>query len=299
MSDILSIGECMVEFARESDGRYGLRYGGDTLNAAVYAVRAGARAAYATALGTDPYSDAIAALCAAEGVGTDGVLRVADRMPGLYVIETDAAGERSFWYWRSASAAKLLFELPETPSVVTAMRGARIVYFSGITLSIYSEAGRAVFHSALAAAREAGARIAFDGNYRPRGWGGDRLEARRVFERFLPLVDIILPTQDDEAALWDDVDAGATLARLKAYGIGEIVIKLGPDGALVAAPEGECLVPVPERVAPVDTTAAGDSFSGAYLAARLGGAKPADAAAAGHRMAAHVIRHRGAIVPRA
>ena len=49
----------------------------------------------------------------------------------------------------------------------------------------------------------------------------------------------------------------------------------------------------------VDTTAAGDSFAGAYLAARLGGAAPAVAAAAGNRLAARVVQHRGAVIDRA
>ena len=108
MSELLAIGECMVEFARESDGRYGLRYGGDTLNTAIYARRAGAAAGYATALGDDPYSDGIRALCAQERIDGAAMLRVPGRMPGLYVIETDAGGERSFHYWRDRAPAREL-----------------------------------------------------------------------------------------------------------------------------------------------------------------------------------------------
>ncbi len=55
---------------------------------------------------------------------------------------------------------------------------------------------------------------------------------------------------------------------------------------------------MPERVSPVDTTAAGDSFAAGYLAARLRGEAPAAAARAGHRLAAVVITHPGAIIPR-
>jgi 2-dehydro-3-deoxygluconokinase len=49
---------------------------------------------------------------------------------------------------------------------------------------------------------------------------------------------------------------------------------------------------------PVDTTAAGDSFNAGYLAARINGAMPRDAAAAGHRLAGAVIMAPGAVIPK-
>jgi 2-dehydro-3-deoxygluconokinase len=299
MVDFLSIGECMVEFAREPDGRYGRRFGGDTLNTAIYAARSGVNTGYAMALGNDPYSSSIRALCKTEGVDDATILTVKGRMPGLYLIETDDHGERSFFYWRERAPARELFELPGHERVVAAMKAAKIIYFSGITLSLYSPAGLATFHAALTEARAGGTRIAFDGNFRPSGWGGDAANARPVFARFLALVDIALPSFDDEVALWDDSSPQATLKRLAGYGIGEIALKNGPQGALLANAAGETAVPVPEWIEPVDTTAAGDSFGGAYLAARLKDEAPEAAALAGHRMAGHVIRYRGAVVPRA
>jgi 2-dehydro-3-deoxygluconokinase len=89
------------------------------------------------------------------------------------------------------------------------------------------------------------------------------------------------------------------VARLKAFGIAEIVVKNGPNSALIAAAGRSEFIPVPEVVVPVDTTAAGDSFNAGYLAARLSDKAPAEAAAAAHQLAAQVIRHRGALMPRA
>ena len=299
MTTAVSIGEVMVELKRQPDGRFALAFGGDSFNTAVYLARCGIDTAYATALGDDRWSDETVALAEVEGIETSAILRVPGRLPGLYLIETDAAGERTFFYWRETSPARDLFTLPGADAVEQAIRAARLVYVSGITLSLYDEAGLERLFTALAAARDAGAHVAFDSNYRPRGWRGDAIRARRVMARALDLATIALPTFDDERALWGDAAPEASLDRLAGHGIAEALVKLGPEGARIAHHGRRETVAPPERLDPHDTTAAGDSFNAAYLAARLAGADPAQAALAGHRLAGIVIRHPGAIAPRA
>jgi 2-dehydro-3-deoxygluconokinase len=296
---VICVGEVMVELSRGPDGRYGMAFGGDTFNTAVYLARAAIPTAYATAMGDDPYSDALMALATAEGVGGDLIARVPGRMPGLYLIETDAKGERKFFYWRETSPARELFELENWAATCESLLAARMVYFSGVTLSLYSNTGLGRFLAVLELARKQGVTIAFDGNFRPRGWKGDLARTRTVFTEALKRVDIALPTFEDEAMLWGDANPEATVKRLQAFGIGEIVVKNGSENALVADSNGHEFVPVPQVVEPVDTTAAGDSFNAAYLAARLNGQGPIPSAALAHGLAAEVIRHRGAIMPRA
>jgi 2-dehydro-3-deoxygluconokinase len=233
MARAVSIGEVMVELARGPDGRFALGFGGDTFNTAVYLARLGVDTAYATALGEDPYSDGIIARTADEGVSTELVLREPGRAPGLYLIETDKKGERTFHYWRDTSPARELFELPGWERVAEAIVTADLVYFSGITLSLYSNAGIGRLLATLEYARKRGAKIAFDSNYRPRGWKSDEARARAVFAEALTRVDIALPTFEDEARLWGDADPVATVERLRGFGIGEIVVKNGSKAALV------------------------------------------------------------------
>lgn len=293
------VGEVLIEMARGTDGRFSLSCGGDTFNTAVYLARAGINVAFATALGDDSYSDSIMALAAAEGVSRELILRVPGRLPGLCVIENGPAGTRSFRYWRDNAPARDLFELADWMQVAEGVMSARLIYFSGVTLSLYSNNALGRFLALLEAARAQGAKIAFDGNFRPHGWRGDLARTRTVFIEALKRVDIALPAFDDEAVLWGDPSPESTVARLQAFGIAEIVVKNGPNSALVATSGGQEFVPVPEVMVPVDTMAAGDGFNAGYLAARLTGTEPAKAANAAHRLAADVIRHRGAFVPRA
>jgi 2-dehydro-3-deoxygluconokinase len=295
------VGEVLIELARGADGRFALSCGGDTFNTAVYLARAGVDVGFATALGDDPYSDSIMALAAAEGVSVSGhlVFRASGRVPGLCLIDNGSSGERSLRYWREGAPARDLFELPDWMQLAQELIAARLIYFSGITLSLYSNIGLGRFLALLEAARQQGTKVAFDGNFRPRAWKGDLARTRTVFIETLKRVDIALPTFDDEAVLWGDPSPEATLARLQAFGITEVVVKNGPNSALVAAAGLEEFVPVPEVMVPVDATAAGDGFNAGYLAARLAGIDPAQAASAAHRLAGDVIRHPGAFVPRA
>jgi len=295
---VVAVGDVMIELARGGDGRFGIGCGGDTFNTAVYLARAGSEVAYATALGDDPYSEGILALAAAENVGRDLMLRVPRRLPGLYLVDNDPSGARRLFHWGDAAPARDLFELDEWSRIAEGLIGARLVYFTGITLSLYSNVGLGRFLAVLEMARKAGARIAFDGNFRPRGWKGDVTRARTVFIETLKRVDLALPTFDDEAILWGDPSPESTVDRLQAFGIPEVVVKNGPNSALVATGDRREHVPVPEVVEPVDAMAAGDGINAGYLAARLTGTAPLDAALAAHKLAGQVIRHRGAIMPR-
>lgn len=297
MGGMAAIGECMIELSPRAAGLFSLGFGGDTLNTAVYLARLGVGIDYLTALGDDPFSERMLEAWRAEGVGTRLVPRLAGRLPGLYVIEIDSAGERRFSHWRDRAPARELFALPQTPGIVAAMNGYDVIYLSGISLSLYGEAGRAVLFQGLDAARAAGARIVFDGNYRARNWAAPG-EARAAMRDMLQRTDVALTSFDDEQAVHGDADVDATIRRLRDLGIGEIVVKRGAEGCMVVDADGVHSLPATPQGSIVDTTAAGDSFNAAYLAARQAGQSELQAAAAGHRLAGAVICHPGAIIPR-
>lgn len=298
--EIVSFGECMLELQGQAFGTMRQTFGGDTLNTAVYLARcadpARLRVQYATALGDDPLSAGLLARWSAEGIAVDLVQRLPGRLPGLYLIDVDPSGERHFLYWRDQSAAKSYFEAVTTP-LEQALDRIDALYFSGISLAILPPAGRARLLAAAAALRARGGTVVFDNNYRPRLWP-DATVAREAFAQALAVAGIALVTLDDEALRLGRALDESLLADTLALPVPELVVKRGALPTLVRLAGAAPLAVETERVARViDTTAAGDSFAGAYLAARLGGA-PADAAArAGNRLAARVVQHPGAVIP--
>lgn len=294
---IACVGECMVELSHRDDGLMGLSYGGDTLNTAVYMSRLGLDVDYVTALGDDPYSDEMIARWRSEGLGTGFVIRAKDRMPGLYAIRTDGKGERSFYYWRDRAPARDLFGFPEFRALRERLLGADFIYLSGITLSLYSPADRADLYALLDAQRQRGGKVMFDTNHRAQCWTSDD-EARAVYTDMLRQVDLSLPTIEDEITIFGDGDAAECAARHHDLGVAEVAVKMGQDGCYVSRDGVTERVPLPERRQAQDTTGAGDAFNAAYLAARLKGREPNQAAAFAHSIAGEVILHPGAIIPR-
>lgn len=319
-------GECMLELRGTAFGPMTQGYGGDTLNTAVYLARlAGPRVAvqYATALGDDGLSTGLVDRWATQGVGVDLVRRLPGRLPGLYLIEVDARGERRFSYWRDSAAARAYFDTDAATPLEDEPLPCDWLYVSGISLAILPAAGRARLFALADRLRAAGGRVVFDNNFRPRLWpqAGD---ARAAYDAAFARADIALLTLDDHQA-WlgfgrGPVDEVAALAHAWSLPVPELVVKRGAAETLwrlaeastglttgpttdattsvVANPSmGWQAVPTEPVARVVDTTAAGDAFAGAYLARRVLGAPPAASVAAGNRLGARVVQHPGAVIP--
>ena len=294
---IASIGEPMIELARSPQGplSYDRRYGGDTLNTAVYLARLlkpeTARIHYVTRLGDDPLSDWMIKGFVSEGIDCSLIARVKDRRPGLYMIDTDERGERSFSYWRSEAPARQLFE---EPGLAGQLSSADAIYTSGITLAILSEVGRERLIGLMHRLKSAGRIAAFDANYRPRLWS-DRNVAASWVRQAMAAATHVLPSSDDLDAIFarerkpeDWVDE---LARM---GADEIVVKTG--GGPVHTRQGS--ITLEKMNQPRDTTGAGDSFNAGYLAARISGASVLESVTRAHALASRVIQYPGAVIAR-
>ena len=294
---LLSVGECMVELSPTASGEYLRGFAGDTFNTAWYARRLlpdDWSVAFGTCIGTDAVSDEMATFIAGEGLATAALRRVPDRTVGLYMISL-REGERSFSYWRGQSAAKCLAD--DTDWLAATLHERNIIHFSAITLAILSPDRRHAFCAAVRFARANGSLITFDTNLRPRLWAGaDDMRAGVMLGA--SVADIVLPSFDEETALWGDQTAADTIARYTQAGATSVVVKDG-GGPVTLWSQGKgtrkhAATPV---VQVVDTTAAGDSFAGGFLAHLAMGQTEDVAVQQAMALAARVIQARGALVP--
>jgi 2-dehydro-3-deoxygluconokinase len=257
---------------------------------------------YVTALGTDNFSEEMLAAWQQEQIHTDLIQRMDNKLPGLYFIETDSTGERTFYYWRNDAAARFWLTSPAADEICQRLEKFDYLYLSGISLAILDSASRQRLLQLLRACRANGGKVIFDNNYRPRLWQSKQ-ETQEAYRAMLACTDIAFLTLDDEDMLWGEKPLEQVIDRTQALGVSEIIIKRGADSCIVWEKDGfeAHQYDVPAVKLPkdkvVDTTAAGDSFSAGYLAVRLIGGSAHDAAVRGHLTASTVIQYRGAIIP--
>jgi 2-dehydro-3-deoxygluconokinase len=291
---IVVVGEGMLELSPRSDGGWNLGHGGDTLNTAIHLARSGCEVAFFSAIGTDDFSETLRSAWRAEGIDDTLLIGDPDRTAGLYAIQVDASGERSFSYWRGQSAARHMFELPQSEACSAAAATADLLVFSLISLAILPRAGRDALFDLARQVRSNGGRVAFDGNYRPRLWDS-QAQAAAARDAAIAVSDIGLPTLDDERALSGLNDADSVARHWQTLGCAEVVVKLGSLGCLL--PDGSLCAP-DAVLQPVDTSGAGDAFNAAYLASRTRRLSCEASARQGHLLAGWSVMRFGAIPPR-
>ena len=294
MPDIVCLGEPMIEFNRQppaKDGRvYWLEgHGGDTSNCAVAAARQGASAGYITAIGGDPFGDALMRLWADESVDTSAVIRRSDAPTGIYFVTHSERGHE-FTFFRTGSAASRLTkaEIPEDY-----IARAKFFEASAISQAISDGANEAVLH-AMALAKKHNVAIAYDTNLRLRLWPLEK--ARPAIEAACRGADVVFTSDEEAAALWGQKEADAVADAVLAFGPAAVVVKQGGKGALVATRARREQIAA-HKVNVVDATGAGDTFAGAFLARRLAGDDVFAAARYANAAAALKTEGYGAVAP--
>lgn len=297
MQKIVLMGECMLELRQAKDGLMNQSFAGDTFNTAVYMKRTFAEQdiAFMTAVGQDTISQQMVCACSAENLNNQHIFAKSDRNPGIYLVQTDDQGERSFLYWRDSSAAKQVMQFVDQ-SAIDELCKSDLFFFSGISIAILEPQDRAAFWAMLAQLKEAGVKIGFDPNYRPRLWNSAD-EAKAEFAKAYAASDIMMPGVDDFKQLYNIETLEDILAFCQPFNITELVLKNGPESVYCQLDGKLTHVAITPVTNVVDTTSAGDSFNGVYLGARLAGQDIESSVNLASAAAGIVIQHPGAIAP--
>jgi len=292
--DVVALGEAMVEFnqTRAGEPHFLQGFGGDTSNAAIAAARAGARAAYLTRLGADQFGDALMGLWRREGVDVSAVDRDTTCPTGIYFVTHGARGHE-FTYLRAGSAASRIGPDWLDGPAAGAIRSARVLHLSGISLAISASACDAGFE-AMRQARAAGTLVSFDSNLRLKLWPLPRAAA--CIAQAVGLCDLFLPSLEDMQSMTGLKEPDAIVDWGHAHGARSVVLKLGSDGALTSNGKRREWVPG-RRVAVVDATGAGDCFCGNLLARLARGDDLFAAARYANAAAALSVQGFGAVAP--
>ena len=297
MTKVFLLGECMVELRKAEANTLIQSFAGDTYNTAVYLKRSfiDIQTSYVTAIGKDSISDEMLAAFESEELDTRFVFREQNRVPGLYLIDTDEHGERSFTYWRDTSAAKKVVQHIDD-DVLSYLAGGDVLFFSGVSLAVIDAEDREKFWQQVNYLSSVGVKIIFDPNYRPRMWQSPQ-QAKEEFEKAFTAANMLLPGIEDFEQLYG-IDSVSKLTQfLAGFDIEEVIIKNG-SASVTSIVKGELqehsITPVTNVV---DTTSAGDAFNGAYLGARLIGQNVSRAIEFASAAAGFVIQHKGAITP--
>ncbi|MEG3768263.1 sugar kinase [Alteromonas sp. 14N.309.X.WAT.G.H12] len=298
MTSLLCIGEGMLELRPQQARQFKCGYAGDTLNAAIYAKRINPdlTVSFLTGIGQDPYSADFITFCQQESLNTKLLLTSKTANLGIYAIATDDAGERSFYYWRKGSAATQLMNLIDEYGGKEAIDVPSMVFFSGLALGFLSDGDKPRLLQLIEYFKDKGSQIAFDPNYRPMLWKSPAHTIEWLNFAY-EVSDLILPGLDEHQVLFGHQTAEEVAEYMSRFEFDELIIKCGDEGVKGYDKTGlvhhQPFNPAPTQI---DSTAAGDSFAGTYLAKRLCHCSMAEGMKQADSVARFVVQHSGAIV---
>ena len=272
--DIVCMGEAMVEFTRmnrsKGEALYIRGLGGDTSNCAISAARQGVKVAYLSAVGDDQFGKIAIDTWLTEGIDVSQVFVDPNSPTGIYFIDPAPEG-RNFTYYRAGSAASRMSSISSSQTILSR---TAILHLSAITQAISIAPNEPSFE-AIDIVKKNGGRISYDTNLRLNLWGLE--EARRVINKTLTQADILLPSLD-EAQILTGLDNKEDILNFYLQFEPEILaLKCGSEGAIVIFEGRKEYIPA-LNVNAIDTSGAGDTFAGAFLAQIIQGESPFEAA---------------------
>lgn len=281
--DVITIGRSSIDlYGSQIGGRledmasFRKAVGGSPANIAIGAARLGLRAGFCTRVGDEHMGRAIREQMIREGVDPTGIIVDPNRLSALVVLGVRDDETFPHIFYRENCADMALCTDDIDPAFI---RRAKTIVVTGTHLS--TETTAAACRKAIDIARENGARIALDIDYRPNLWGlagHDAGEERFVassnvtehLRAVLPLFDLVVGTEEEWHIAGGDTDTRAALVNARAVTDATFVLKRGPMGGSVipgAIPDDldDAVGGRRFTIQVHNTLGAGDAFMGGFL----------------------------------
>ena len=294
------LGECMIELngdissLENKSSKMQINFGGDTYNSAIYFSRLAnnkTNTFYSTALGNDSFSRKMILRFKNEKIKCDYVRTDGENPPGLYSIEINEIGERSFSYWRDQSPSKYIFLGSKGKKLAREIKNADIFYYTGISAGILdTKQKKDLIHIGSTAVT-----CGFDFNYRSQ-LHNDKKVSQLLFKEISENVDINFVSFDDVKELFDIKNPYEVFEILNDKK--NLILIRYKDSIIFKNKQQEIkTVKVPHGEV-VDTTAAGDAFNGSFLALINNDKNISieENILKSHSVTREVIKHKGAII---
>lgn len=262
--DIVCLGELLIDMFPAELGRslievsaWQPKPGGAPANVAVAAQRLGAESAFIGKVGDDAFGHYLTGVLEHEGVDVRGMRYDSEARTAMAFVAKPDENSYDILFYRNPGADMRL-QADELDREL--LQSARALHFGSI--SLIQEPSRSATLEALRIARQAGALISFDVNYRPDLWSRD--SARERVLATIPLVDLLKVNEIEVELLTGSGDPDTASKSLMALGPQLCVVTMGPDGSYFRVTGGGEYVP-PFRVNTVDATGCGDAFIASLL----------------------------------
>ncbi len=263
MFDVVAIGESLIDFTPSGENELGMQLfarnpGGAPANVLAMNAKLGGKTAFIGKVGKDDFGAFLKKTMSDAGIDVSGLAETSEVPTTLAFVQLNEKGDRSFTFYRKPGADVCLMQEEVSD---TLLQSCRIFHFGSVSLT--DDPCKTATLYAAQKAKQAGAVISYDPNYRPLLWNSEQ-RAKEEIINALPLADIVKVSQEEMTLLTGETELSKGATALAQHGATIVLVTLGPQGAFYHAPTGSGLLPTYD-VKTVDTTGAGDAFLGALL----------------------------------
>jgi sugar/nucleoside kinase (ribokinase family) len=279
MLDVVVALQAPINYGEDTPSKITTHGGGAAGNVASWIAHAGTAASIVARIGNDSAGAAITSEFEDLGVDYSSLRKTSDAT-GVVVVVVDKKGERTMFPETGANSGLVVTDMPD-------LAGFDAAYVSGYAL--LNPRSRTGVLDMIAVIKSAGLPIFYD----TVTVGAMKEVDRALIQSWLPLMDYVLPNEEEALYVADASDIDSALTKLLEL-CPAVIIKRGPSGVIAQNRGGTRIDIAAIKTVVADTTGAGDSFAAGFIATKISGGDLTASLKAGVTLAAKCVANIGA-----